>query len=154
MPAFPPFHGNSGLQKAKNTRNSWGDPYILSYHPPLPPPVALCPRPRYSSRHGGRGVRGTDAAALYFIILIRTGTTNKTGRCAKKKKAPGCATAGSHNFNTMCLTCKLWLIWSCCHSQPSLKRLILKTMPGWHLLSLFILCMCIIYCKPTDWEQD
>lgn len=30
-------------------------------------------------------MRGTDAATLYSISLIRTGTTNKTSWCAKKQ---------------------------------------------------------------------
>lgn len=136
MPVFTHVMEILGYRQAKETRNPWGAPYMLSYPPPFPQPVALCPRPLSPSRHEGWGVRGTDAAALYSISLIRTGTTNKTGWCTKKKTL-GRATAGSYNFTNVCLTCKLWSIWSCHHTWA--KRFILKVMAGWRLQSLFIL---------------
>lgn len=66
--------------RQKKTRNPRGDPHMLLHPPSLP--VALCPRPVRPRRHGGWRVRVTDAAALYFISLIRIVTANKTGWCA------------------------------------------------------------------------
>lgn len=85
--------------RQKKTRNPRGAPHMLLH--PRSLPVALCPRPVRPRRHGGWRVRGTDAAALYFISLIRIVTANKTGWCV---------TAESDGFASVWMLCKLLLI--------------------------------------------
>ena len=84
-----PCHGNSGAPEKEKKR---GTPEALPAHsaaapPPLPTACGFMPQASQPlAARDGWGVRATDAAGLHSISLIRTGTTNKTGWCAGKKK--------------------------------------------------------------------